>query len=294
MRPKVTVVIVNWNGKIYLDRCLTSVAAQTYDNYNVILIDNASTDGSAEFVREQYPQVKIITLDRNYEFAKANNIGIRMAIQEGAQFIALLNNDTKVEGEWLSELVKAMYRDPGVGICASKMLRMDDPRIIDSTGHYFVDGIIRDRGNGELDIGQYDSKAKVVGGCAGASLYRKTMFDAIGLFDESYGFYYEDAELSWRAYNSGWKAVFVPTSVVYHVRGGTARGDATLQEELRRRDVINIVRTVKRHASLKQRIVLSLIWMKEAMRQWVEAVMQKKKIKSEYMEKLALLWFKRI
>ena len=294
MHPKVTVVIINWNGKAYLDRCLASVANQTYDNYNVILVDNGSTDGSAQFVKTNYPRVEVIALNRNYEFAGANNIGIKKALSDGAEFIALLNNDTKADKEWLLELAKAIEQDDRIGICASKMLRMDDPRIIDSAGHVFKDDIPHDRGHGEVDNGQYDGQLGVLGGCAGASLYRKEMFEEIGLFDESYGIYYEDAELSWRSNRRGWKARFVPKSIVYHVRGGSTSGNKGLREELRRRGALNAVRMVKRYATLKQRIRISLIWLKEAIRQRTDSAWRKPDAEDDYLKKLILLWFKKI
>lgn len=294
MTPKVLIIIVNWNRKDYLRDCLFSALSQDYDNFKVILIDNGSTDGSVEFVRNKYPEVEIIALDKNYEFAKANNIGIKKALDEGAEFIALLNNDTRVEKNWLSELVKVMESNPKIGICASKMLKMDKPNILDSAGHVFIDGIIRDRGSGELDRGQYDTKLEVVGGCAGAALYRREMLDQVGLFDEQFGFNYEDAELSWRAYKYGWKARYVPQAVVYHVRGGTTKDNKELQEKLRDQGIVNFVRTIKRHANIKQKVWVTLIWIKEAIRQRINVLFYGKEMGPDYLERLKLLWFKKM
>jgi len=291
---KVSVIIPNWNGKDYLRECLSSALNQDYDNFRVILIDNGSTDGSVEFVRNSYSEVEIIALDKNYEFAKANNIGIKKALEEGAQFIALLNNDTKVEKNWLSELVRVMESNSKIGICASKMLKMDNPQILDSTGHAFIDGIIRDRGSGELDRGQYDTKLEVVGGCAGAALYRREMLDEIGLFDEQFGFNYEDVELSWRAYRYGWKARYVPQAIVYHLRSGSVKDNSQLQEELRYRGMLNLIRTIKRHANIKQKIWVTLIWIKEASRQRIYLLFKGKEMGSDYLERLKLLWLKKL
>lgn len=137
--PKVTIVILNWNSKKYLSECLPSVFNQSYPNYEVILVDNGSTDGSVEFVRENYPQVKIIKLDKNYGTAKGNNIGIEEALKdENVRYIAVLDNDAKVDRNWLSELVKAAENDEEmrrkVGMWASKILRMNNPKVIDTTG----------------------------------------------------------------------------------------------------------------------------------------------------------------
>ena len=196
MTPNVLVIIVNWNGKEYLSGCLRSVFDQSYETFKVVLVDNGSTDDSIEFVKKNYPDVEVIPLDKNYGFAKANNTVMEAALKNKTiEYIALLNNDTKVEKKYLSELVKVMSSDNRIGICASKMLRMDDPHILDSTGHIFIDGIIYDRGGNEYDRGQYDKQLDVAGACAGACLYRKEMLEEIGLFDESFGSYYEDAEL---------------------------------------------------------------------------------------------------
>ena len=222
---KATVIVVNWNGKRFLDECLTALGRQTYPNFGVILVDNGSTDGSVEFVRERFPRVDIISLPENIGFAGANNRAITRALADGTQYVALLNNDTKADEQWLEHLVRVMASGRDIGICASKMLRMDDPRILDSTGHMFKWGRIFERGHGEVDARQYDDQLDIVGACAGACLYRKEMLEDIGLFDERFGSYYEDAELSWRAYNRGWRARFVPESIVLHHRGGTTKSD---------------------------------------------------------------------
>lgn len=294
MTPRVLIIIVNWNRKDYLRTCLASALEQDYDNFRVMFIDNGSSDGSVEFVRNNYPQVEIIALDKNYEFAKANNIGIRKALAEGAQFIALLNNDTRVEKNWLSELVKVMGSSPKIGICASKILKMDNPKILDSTGHIFADGIVRDRGSGEVDRGQYDEQLEVGGACAGACLYRKEMLEKIGLFDESFGFNYEDAELSWRAYRWGWKARYVPQALVYHLRGGSVKDNSQLQKELLYRAMLNLVKTIKRHATIKQKIRVTLLWIKEAARQRIYLLFKDKEMGLDYWERLKLLWFKKM
>ncbi|MBU1182523.1 MAG: glycosyltransferase [Proteobacteria bacterium] len=297
MTPNVLIIIANWNGKEYLSDCLRSVFNQSYRNFKIILVDNGSTDDSIEFVKKNYPDVEIIPLDKNYGFAKANNIAMETALKDKTiEYIALLNNDTKVEKKYLSELVKIISSDNKIGICASKMLRMDNPGILDSTGHIFVDGLgmIGDRGGNETDTGQYDDKPDVVGACAGACLYRKKMLEETGLFDESFGSYYEDAELSWRAYKAGWKAKYVPTSVVYHKRYGTFKKNKILQEEIRNQSILNIMRTIRRHATAKQKLRITLIWFKGAIEQRIGLLFCGKKFESDYLERLKLLWFRKI
>ncbi|MDD1710071.1 MAG: glycosyltransferase family 2 protein, partial [Methanoregulaceae archaeon] len=190
------IIVVNWNGKRFLDDCLTALERQTYPNFDVTLVDNGSTDGSVEFVRERFPRVHVISLPDNAGFSKANNHAITLALNDGVPYIALLNNDTKVDERWLEHLVRVMESGKDIGICASKMLRMEAPHILDSAGHIFKWGRIFERGHGEVDAHQYDDQLDIVGACAGACLYRREMLEEIGLFDERYGSYYEDAELS--------------------------------------------------------------------------------------------------
>lgn len=268
--PGVSIIIVNWNGKDYLDDCLFSVFKQTYPKYNVILVDNGSTDGSVEFAKGKYPYVNIIELDKNYGFAKANNIGTEEALKdENVRYIALLNNDTKVDRNWLSELVKVAESDKSVGICASKILIMDNPSIIDSTGYTFSFGRVVDRGHGEKDEGQYDSKLDVVGACGASVLYKREMLAETGLFDEDFFAYYEDAELSWRAYRNGWKARYVPTSIVYHKGGGTSKRSKEFEREMGFLCARNWERTVKRHATPTQKFLFILALARTAIMSWI-------------------------
>jgi GT2 family glycosyltransferase len=252
------VIIVNWNGKHFLSDCLTALEKQTYPNFEVTLVDNGSTDGSVAFVRNQFPRVHIIALPENLGFSGANNRAITHALGSGAKYIALLNNDTKVDERWLEHMVRVMASEMEVGIFASKMLRMDTPHILDSTGHIFRKGRISERGHGEVDAHQYDDQLSIVGACAGACLYRKEMLEEIGLLDESFGSYYEDAELSWRAFNRGWRARFVPESIVLHYRGGTTKSDPQIEKEMKIRCVANTTETVRRHATLGNKLIFSL------------------------------------
>ena len=294
MAEQVSVIIVNWNGRKYLDRCLSSLLPQTYAPFNIILVDNGSTDDSLEFIRNNFPMVEIVALERNYGFAKANNRGITQAFSQGVQFIALLNNDTEVDRNWLAELVKGMYDRDDVGIGASKILNMDNRRIIDSTGHIFSRGIIRDRGYGMPDNGQYDKKLSVLGACAAACLYRRRMLEEIGLFDEDFGSYYEDAELSLRARSYGWKARYVPEAIVYHMRQASSKNDVFLKEQLRKQSVVNLVKLIQRYASLPQFLAVSFFWFKEALQKEMKSLfLGSRKGNNDYWQRLQLLWSKR-
>ncbi len=217
--PLVSVIIVNYNGKAFLEKCLSSLMKQTYPAIEIILVDNGSADNSIWFVKGEYPSVRIIATKENLGFAKGNNVGIK---ESKGEMIATLNNDTEVTPEWVEELVKAMDSNKKVGMCASKMLFMKNPQMINSTGICISrSGACWDRGMSERDRGQYESLEEIFGPCAGAAMYRKSMLEEIGLFDEDFHAYMEDTDLAFRGRLAGWKCLYVPRAVVYHVHGGT-------------------------------------------------------------------------
>lgn len=220
---RVSIIIVNWNGKQYLSDCLTSIFRQSYENFEVILVDNGSIDKSIGFVKDNFPEVKVIILDKNYGFAKGNNIGIEEALKDkDAQYIALLNNDTKVKPPWLEELVKVAESDEQVGSCQPKMLSLANPKIIDALGISITkDGGAIQVGYGTEDTGQHNQVKEVFGACAGAALYKREMLSQIGLFDEDFFAYYEDVDLVLRARLAAWKCMYVPKAVGYHLHSAT-------------------------------------------------------------------------
>jgi hypothetical protein len=215
--PLISVIIVNYNGKKFLSDCLNSIFHQTYFPFEVIMVDNASHDGSVEYVQQNFPDVKMFTQSTNLGFAGGTNAGIRQA--EG-EFILTLNNDTILTPDFIDELAKPMVSDPFVGMCASKMI-FPDGRINSTAICISRSGAAWDRGMGEPDHGQYDVVEEVFGACAGAALYRRIMLDEIGLFDEDFFLYMEDVDLAFRARLSGWKCMYVPSARVIHVHGGT-------------------------------------------------------------------------
>lgn len=223
MRPRLfTVVIPNWNGRRFLKTCLDSLRAQTYPAMEVIIVDNASSDGSPTYVSVHYPEAVLIALEANQGFTGACNIGMEAA--RGC-FIALLNNDTEVEPNWIDEIVKAFDRHPEVGMVASKMLLFDQRGRIHTTGDFFTtDGRAGNRGVWEKDEGQYNRADYVFAACGGSSAYRKSMLDQIGLLDDDYFFLLEDIDLAWRAQLAGHKALYVPGAVVYHRLSATGGG----------------------------------------------------------------------
>jgi len=218
---RVSVVIVNWNGRRYLEGCLSSVLAQTHPAFEVVLVDNASTDGSVELVARRFPEVRILRNERNLGFAAGSNIGIRAT---SGECVATLNNDAQADSRWLEELVAAMQGQEMVGMAASKMLFAHRPEVINSTGICLDPaGIAWDRRGGEWDAAEESRPIEVFGPCAGAALYRRAMLDQVGLFDEDFFCYLEDVDLAWRARLMGWRCLYVPTARVYHVHSGTGQ-----------------------------------------------------------------------
>lgn len=218
---KLSVVVPNWNGKDMLDGCLKSLLAQTM-RADLVVVDNGSRDGSVEHLRANYPQVTIIELPRNRGFAGGVNAGFQHGLALGYKYVVLFNNDAKAEKGWLAELVGAAEAQPEAGIVASKLMHADKKRF-DSTGEQFFSwGTPGPRGRGELDKGQFDVPEFVFGASGGSSLYRTKMLRHVGLFDEDFFAYYEDADLSFRAQLAGWKVYYQPSAVVYHEINATS------------------------------------------------------------------------
>lgn len=218
LNPKVSVVIANYNGKHYLKDCLDSLYIQNFKDFEIILVDNDSSDGSADLVEGEYPDVILIRNPANLGFAEGTNQGIR---DSKGEFILTLNNDTRLEPGFLDRILDPMEGNGRVGICASKMLFPDGR--INSTGLCISrSGAAWNRGMFQEDKGQYDHQEEVFGASAGAALYRRSMLDEIGLFDEDFFMYMEDVDLSFRARLAGWNCIYVPAAVVYHHHGGTA------------------------------------------------------------------------
>ncbi len=230
-----SVIIPNWNGAHLLPTCLDSLKRQTYTNFEIVVVDNASTDNSRELLARDYastaggtsPEVRVVLLDSNRGFAGGVNAGLRAARGE---ILVLLNNDTEAEATWLEELVRALQDSPRAAMVASKLRLFDARDKLHSAGDFYrVDGVPGNRGVWEVDRGQYDAAAStppVFGACAGAAAYRRELFDHIGLFDEDLGSYCEDVDFNWRARLAGFECVYAPRAVVYHhvsATGGGAR-----------------------------------------------------------------------
>ena len=223
--PAVSVIIVTWNGRDWLAQCLPAVAAQTYPAFEIIVVDNGSTDGTAGWLKEQWPQVRLIQLEKNMGFAAANNAGIRAS---RSPYVATLNNDTRVDPNWLAELVRAAAT-PGVGMVAACVLRWNQPDRLDSAGIIVdVTGTAWNRGWGR----PAESAAlagDVFGPSAAAALYRREMLDDVGLFDEDFFAYYEDVDLAWRAQRAGWRCRYAPAARAWHWHSATGQQTPSLK-----------------------------------------------------------------
>jgi GT2 family glycosyltransferase len=209
---KVSVIVVNWNGERLLEECLTALFRQTYENREIIVVDNASSDQSVHFVREKFPDARLIVLAHNTGFTGGNRAGLEVAQGE---FIALINNDTRAAESWLENPVRAMREFPEIGICASKLLLEGIGRINSTGGNMITGGVWFDRGFGEKPD-CYGAQELVFGACGAAVLYRRKMLDEIGFLDKDFFLYGEDADLSFRAQLAGWKCMYVPDAIVYH------------------------------------------------------------------------------
>jgi GT2 family glycosyltransferase len=219
----ISVVVVTWNRKELLRACLCSLAGQKNVDFETIVVDNGSSDGSAEMAESEFG-ARVIRNQENRGFCAANNQGIAAA---RGQFVALLNNDAEAEADWLAELRRACASRPEVGMAASKVLVWEDPARIDKAGHLmFPDGQNRGRGSGALDRGQFDREEEVLWPDGCAAMYRKSMLEEIGGFDEDFFAYGDDAELGLRARIAGWLCLYAPGAVVRHHRGSTLGKDS--------------------------------------------------------------------
>lgn len=218
--PFFSVIVLNWNGRELLTECLDSVRAQTFRAFELIVVDNGSTDGSPELLRNRWDEeARIVALSANLGYAGGNNAGIRAA---RGRYVVLLNNDTAVDPGWLDALSRAAHRHPDAGMFTPKVLNYFRRDEIDNTGHVlYPDGLARGRHRLEKDDGRFDEEGEALwpSGCAG--VYRREMLDEIGLLDESFFAYGEDVDMGLRARWAGWSCYYVPEAVVYHKYSAT-------------------------------------------------------------------------
>lgn len=220
--PRVTVVIPSFNGRDLLESCLRALQHQTLPTRTVVA-DNGSTDGAVEMVLKLFPEIEILQLGSNYGFAVAANRGAAVAQSE---YVAFLNNDTEPTADWLAALVDCLDQTPAAASAASRVLRLDDPEILDGAG----DSLTRSlkayrRGFGESAAGRYEDEDDVFSASGTACLWRTEIFQELGGFDETFFAYYEDVDLGFRARLAGYACKYVPSAVVRHAGSATAASD---------------------------------------------------------------------
>ena len=211
----ISAIVLNWNGKDVICACLDSLLTQTYKSYEIIVVDNDSSDGSLEMIKEKYAsQIKIIENKKNLGFAEGCNVGIRAS--EG-DLIMLLNSDATVKENWMREMANVMESDSLVGMSAGKIYFSDERDILENTGHIiYKDGLGRGRGRLEKDKGQYDTNNRIFcpNGCA--AIYKRKMLEEIGFFDKYFFAYADDIDVGFRGRLLGYDCIYVPSAIAYH------------------------------------------------------------------------------
>lgn len=229
MKEKLCIILVNYNGKRYNDKCITSILkSEGREQIQVVVVDNASTDGSLETLRENWgadEQVYIISLDQNFGFSKANNVGIKWAVERGYRYIMLLNNDTEIERQTVHRMLDCHRRTKGVVV--PRILYADEPDRIWYAGGFFSPVIRKamPRGMGQKDEGQYSKEeyCTFANGCC--MLLSEEIISRTGVLDERFFLYYEDTEYSMRAAENNIKIVYCGSAVVYHKVNGASKGN---------------------------------------------------------------------
>ena len=210
----IAVIIPSWNGAKLLPPCLDSLRAQTYRQFEIWVVDSASTDETVAVVRREYPEVHLLPLAENRGYSGATNVGIGQA--QGT-LLAILNQDVVADPHWLEGIAAAAQAHPEAGAIACKIMLFDRRDHFHSAGDiYRVDGIPVNRGVWQVDEGQFNRETEVFGACGGAAVYRRQMLDQVGLLDESFFMYCEDVDLAWRQQLAGWRTIFAPQAVAFH------------------------------------------------------------------------------
>ena len=248
-KAKVSAVILNWNRKDVLLQCLKAVEALEYPVYEIIVVDNASDDGSVEAVKENYPDVKLIENDKNYGAIGGKNIGLRRALDSPVDYIYMVDNDIIGAKDSLTKLIKVADSDPQVGMVGAMMYDLSKPDIILSAGGTidYTQNVSRGRGDTQKDEGQFNNIEPVDYLWGGALLARKRVLEEVGLFDPGYvGYWFEDTDLSVRVRKAGYKIIFNPYAKVWHKPHATVEQFSFRKKYLATR---NAVRFMKKHAS---------------------------------------------
>ncbi|HSX58183.1 MAG TPA: glycosyltransferase family 2 protein [Candidatus Saccharimonadales bacterium] len=220
MSSKVTVIIPTFNKKDLLEECLNSLQKQALSQFDTVVVDNGSSDGTSQLIEEKFPEVRIIRNEKNRGFVAVN----QAIVEAKTEYIALLNNDAIAVENWLEELVRGMERFPEAGFAAAKILQFSNKKLIESAGDGFSQGLLAGYsiGNNQPDNEDFNYEKFVFSATGNGSIYRKELFDKVGLFDKRFFAYFEDIDLGFRANLAGFKCVFLPKAVIFHRGGQTA------------------------------------------------------------------------
>jgi GT2 family glycosyltransferase len=225
-QPLVYIIIVNWNGKDITLDCLNSLSRVSYRNTRIVVVDNASSDGSAEEIGKRFPNVTLLEMKENLRFARGTNVGLRYGLEHGADLFLLLNNDTTVDPEFLSAMVARITSSSSTGMVAPKIYYHGDPnRIWFSGGSISMwTGTMKHHGIREVDQGQYDTAGEIEYATGCCILTRRDVIEKVGMLDESFSMYTEDADWSMRVRMGGYAILFEPKAKVWHKLSVSAGG----------------------------------------------------------------------
>jgi len=262
--PVVSIVIPNFNGKQLLKTCLKSITSQLFADYQVIIVDNGSTDGSVDFLKTHHPDIIIVAFQSNRGFSVAVNAGIK---RSSGNYILLLNNDTELDPAFLSEIVEAFQSNPKIDFCAPKMLNFYNRTILDGVGDGFLRGGVNYRiGTLERDVDLFNTPRIVFGACAGAAVYKRDFFDKAGFFDEDFFAYLEDLDINLRAARLGLTCSYVPTARIFHM-GSATTGSSFNLFTIRHttKNIINVLiknfTALELMFSLPRIVIHQLVWL---------------------------------
>jgi len=218
---KTSVIIPNWNGQELLTDCLESLYKQSIKDFEIVLVDNGSTDHSVEWVMKNYPEVIVISLAKNFGFAKAINEGVKTV---NTKYVVFLNNDTQVAKDWLKSLIKCADNHPEVISVNSKILNFYHRKIIDGVGIQINEvGQAKSVGWQQIDRGQFEKEQYIFGATGGASLFRREDFIKLGMFDKNYFMYSEEVDFAFRAQLQGYQSIYCPKAKVFHKHKATSK-----------------------------------------------------------------------
>jgi len=215
----VSVIVVNFNGRDFLKILFPSLLKTNYEKFEIILVDNASSDGSIEYVRGNFKdeRISIVENDKNYGPAAARNIGFK---KSGGEYIVFLDNDTEVDGEWLVELVKVFESDSKIAVAQCKLLNMVERNRFDHAGDYLTPlGILYERSHQGIDRGQFNKTEDIFSAKSAATMIRSQVYKELGMYDSDYFIFMEETDFCFRVWLAGYRVVFVPRAIVWHAYG---------------------------------------------------------------------------